>query len=128
MLISFLFFIETHSSKISSIQGLNGKWNGIYKNTNIVLELKKNNTCMLGFHDVLSGSTEMLNGTCRIDKSKSPRTFIMTKINELNTTLYSLIVPINKNTIHFSEFSTRWKLRPVTLINENTIILKRQMH
>ncbi|MDC0198362.1 hypothetical protein OAK13_06055 [Candidatus Thioglobus sp.] len=125
---SVLFFVESEPSKISSIQSFNGQWKGVYKNTNIVLEMKKDNSCMLEFHNVLSSLTEILNGACRIDKSKSPNTFIMTKIDKLNTSLYSLIVPINKNTIHFSEFSTRWKLRSVSLINENTIILKRQMH
>lgn len=127
-LISILFLTSINSSKILNIQSLNGHWKGIYKNSNLVLEMKKDKTCSLQFHDILSGEKEMLNGTCRIDKKKSPNTFIMTEIDQLNTSLYSLIVPITKNTIHFSEFSTRWKLRPVTLINENTIILKKQMH
>ena len=121
-----LFLISINSSKILGIQNLIGHWKGEYKNSNIVLEMKKDNKCFLEFHDVISGETEMLSGNCIVDKSKTPNSFIMANINELNTSLYSLIVPINRNTVHFSEFSTRWKLRPVNLINKNTIILKRQ--
>lgn len=126
LLISVVFLLSSESPKILSIEDLKGQWKGVYKKTNVALEIKKNNACILELNNNLSGVTEMLNGTCRIDNSKSPISFIMTNIDELNTSLYSLMVPININTVHFSEFSTRWKLRPVTLINENTIILKKQ--
>lgn len=126
LLISVVFLLSSESPKILSIEDLKGQWKGVYKKTNVALEIKKNNACILELNNNLSGVTEMLNGTCRIDNSKSPNSFIMTNIDELNTSLYSLMVPININTVHFSEFSTRWKLRPVSLINENTIILKKQ--
>ena len=120
--------ISSNPLKIISVESLNGQWIGIYKNSNVILEMKKDNTCSLEFRDISSGETERFNGDCSIDKSKIPYSFIMTNIPEINTSLYSLIAPINQNIIHISEFSTRWKLRPVTLTQENTIIFKRYIY
>jgi len=114
--------------KIISIESLNGHWKGIYKNSNIILVMKKNNTCSLEFLDKTSTNSSRFNGDCSIDKSKIPHTFIMTNIPEINTSLYSLIVPIKDNIIHIAEFSSRWKLRPIALNQENTIIFKRYIN
>ena len=120
--------ISSNPLKIISVESLNGQWIGIYKNSNVILEMKKDNTCSLEFREISSSEAERFNGDCSIDKSKTPYSFIMTNILEINTSLYSLIVPINHNIIHISEFSTRWKLRPVTLTQENTIIFKRYIY
>ena len=125
---AILLMISSNPLKIISVESLNGQWIGIYKNSNVILEMKKDNTCSLEFRDISSGEAERFNGDCSIDKSKIPYSFIMTNIPEINTSLYSLIVPINHNIIHISEFSTRWKLRPVTLTQENTIIFKRYFY
>ncbi len=127
-LMAILLMISSSPLKIISVESLNGQWIGIYKNSNVILEMKKDNTCFLEFRDISSGETERFNGDCSIDKSKAPYSFIMTNILEINTSLYSIIVPINHNIIHISEFSTRWKLRPVTLTQENTIIFKRYIY
>ena len=127
-LMAILLMISSNPLKIISVESLNGQWIGIYKNSNVILEMKKDNTCSLEFRDISSSEAERFNGVCSIDKSKTPYSFIMTNILEINTSLYSLIVPINHNIIHISEFSTRWKLRPVTLTQENTIIFKRYIY
>ena len=127
-LMAILLMISSNPLKIISVESLNGQWIGIYKNSNVILEMKKDNTCSLEFRDIASGEVERFNGDCSIDKSKTPYSFIMTNIPEINTSLYSLIAPINQNIIHISEFSTRWKLRPVTLTQENTIIFKRYIY
>mgnify|MGYP001270618704 FL=1 len=127
-LMAILLMTSSNPLKIISVESLNGQWIGIYKNSNVILEMKKDNTCSLEIRDIPSGETEKFNGDCSIDMSKTPYSFIMTNIPEINTSLYSLIVPINHNIIHISEFSTRWKLRPVTLTQENTIIFKRYIY
>lgn len=127
-LMATLLMISSNPLKIISLESLNGQWIGIYKNSNVILDMKKDNTCSLEFLDILSGETERFNGDCSIDMSKTPYSFIMTNILEINTSLYSLILPINHNIIHISEFSTRWKLRPVTFTPENTIIFKRYIY
>ena len=125
---AILLMISSNPLKIISVESLNGQWIGIYKNSNVILEMKKDNTCSLEFRDISSSEAERFNGVCSIDKSKTPYSFIMTNILEINTSLYSLIMPINHDIIHISEFSTRWKLRPVTLTQKNTIIFKRYIY
>ena len=127
-LMAILLMISSNPLKIISVESLNGQWIGIYKNSNVILEMKKDNTCSLEFRDISSSEAERFNGVCSIDKSKTPYSFIMTNILEINTSLYSLIMPINHDIIHISEFSTRWKLRPVTLTQKNTIIFKRYIY
>jgi hypothetical protein len=124
-LIAVILMILKNPLKIISSESLNGQWLGVYKNSNVVLEMKNNNTCLLELHDNSSGEIESFNGKCSIDMTKTPYSFIMSNILEINTSFYTLIVPIDEDVIHISEFSTRWKLRPVTLQKENTIILKR---
>ena len=124
-LIAILFMVTNNSLKIVSIENLNGQWIGKHKNYEIILAIKKNNKCSLEFRVTLSNEVENFNGYCSIDNSKKPYSFIMTNIIELNTSLYSLVALRNNNIIHMSEFSTKWRLRPVTLAHENTIIFKK---
>ena len=127
-LIIILFMVTNNSLKILGLESLNGQWIGKHKNYEIILAIKKDNKCSLDLRIASSDKVEKFNGDCSIDKSKIPYSFIMTNIIEINTSLYSLIMPINHNIIHISEFSTKWKLRPVTLTQENTIIFKRYMY
>jgi hypothetical protein len=111
-----------------NLESLNGKWFGTYKNSNIILIIKKNNTCSLEFFEIKSSESEIFNGDCNIYKNQTPYTFAMTNIFEINTSLYSLIVPIKDNIIHFTEFSNKRKLRPISLTHENTIIFERHIN
>ena len=124
-LIVILFMVTNNSLKILSIESLNGQWIGKHKNYEIILAIKKDNKCSLEFSISSSNELEKFNGDCSIDNSKKPYSFIMTNIIELNTSLYSLVALRDDNIIHMSEFSTKWRLRPVLLTYENTIIFKR---
>ena len=124
-LIIILFMVTNNSLKILSLESLNGQWIGKHKNYEIILAIKKNNKCSLEFRFASSNEVENFNGDCSIDNSKKPYSFIMTNIIELNTSLYSLVALRSNNIIHMSEFSTKWRLRPVALTHENTIIFKR---
>ena len=124
-LIMILFMVTNYSLQILSLEGLNGQWIGKHKNYEIILAIKKDNKCSLEFSVVSSNEVEKFNGDCSIDNSKKPYSFIMTNIVELNTSLYSLVELRKNNIIHMSEFSTKWRLRPVTLTHKNTIIFKR---
>ena len=124
-LMAILLIMSSNPLKIISVESLNGQWIGIYKNSNVILEMKKDNTCSLEFRDISSSEVERFNGDCSIDNSKKPYSFIMTNIIELNTSIYSLVASGNNNIIHMSQFSTKWRLRPVTLTHKNTIIFKR---
>ena len=124
-LIIILFMVTNNSLKILSLESLNGQWIGKHKNYEIILAIKKDNKCSLELRIASSNEVEKFNGDCSIDSTKKPYSFIMTNIIELNTSLYSLVALRNNNIIHMSEFSTKWRLRPVTLSHENTIIFKK---
>jgi len=124
-LIMILFMVTNNSLKILSLETLNGQWIGKHKNYEIILAIKKDNKCSLDLRISSSDKVEKFNGDCSIDITKKPYSFIMKNIFELNTSLYSLITLRNNNIIHMSEFSTKWRLRPVTLSHENTIIFRK---
>ena len=124
-LIMILFMVTNNSLKILSLESLNGQWIGKHKNYEIILAIKKDSKCSLELRIAASNEVEKFNGDCSIDSTKKPYSFIMTNIIELNTSLYSLVALRNNNIIHMSEFSTKWRLRPVTLTHENTIIFRR---
>jgi len=124
-LIIILFMVTNNSLKILSLESLNGQWISKYKNYEIILAIKKDNKCSLDLRIASSDKVEKFNGDCSIDITKKPYSFIIKNITELNTPLYSLVTLKDNNIIHMSEFSTKWRLRPVTLSHENTIIFKK---
>lgn len=124
-LITILFFVTNYSLKSLSFKGLDGRWIGSYNNYTIILAIKKDSKCSIKLKIESLNEIEEFNGYCRIDSTKKPYSFIMSNIKELNTSLYALISLRSNNQIHMSEFSTKWRLRPVTLTDENTIIFRR---
>lgn len=125
--LAILLYLVTKSPRlILSVESLNGQWRGKHKNHNITLAIKEDNKCSLAFQIVSSKEIETFNGVCSIDINKNPFSFIMTNIIELNTSLYSIIELKSTNIVHMSEFSTKWKLQPVTFTHENMIILSRE--
>tara|TARA_B110000196_G_C20942381_1_gene565209 strand:- start:235 stop:690 length:456 start_codon:yes stop_codon:yes gene_type:complete len=124
-LIIILFMVTNNPQKILSLESLNGQWIGKHKNYEIIMAIKKDNKCSLDLRIASSDKVEKYNGDCSIDITKKPYSFIIKNITELNTPLYSLVTLKDNNIIHMSEFSTKWRLRPVTLSRENTIIFKK---
>ena len=124
-LIIILFMVTNNPQKILSLESLNGQWIGKHKNYEIIMAIKKDNKCSLDLRIASSDKVEKFNGDCSIDITKKPYSFIIKNITELNTPLYSLVTLKDNNIIHMSEFSTKWRLRPVTLSRENTIIFKK---
>jgi len=117
--------VTNNPQKILSLESLNGQWIGKHKNYEIIMAIKKDNKCSLDLRIASSDKVEKFNGDCSIDITKKPYSFIIKNITELNTPLYSLVTLKDNNIIHMSEFSTKWRLRPVTLSHENTIIFKK---
>ena len=124
-LIMILLLVTNNSLKILGLESLNGQWIGKHKNYEIILVIQKDNKCSLDFYTSSSNKVEKFNGDCSIDITKKPYSFIMKNITELNTSLYSLVTLRDTNIIHMSEFSTKWKMQPVTFTHENMIILNR---
>ena len=125
-LIIMLFMVTNNSQKIPSLESLNGQWIGKHKNYEVILAIKKDTKCSLEFRIDSSSKVEKFNGNCSIDNRKKPYSFNMTNIIELNTSLHS-IVALRNNNIYMSEFSAKWRLRPVTLTHSGTIIFRKHI-
>lgn len=125
-LLGFLLVLNRHNPKTIMMTDLIGFWEGQNKNNIINLVIKEENNCLLKFKSLQSGQQYSLNGECYINKSKTPYSFIMSNIRELNTSLYTIITFRDINTFYLSEFSPKWKLRPVSISEENRIIFKKQ--
>ena len=50
----------------------------------------------------------------------------MTNIIELNSPLYSIVFLENNSTLHMSEFSSRWRIRPIEFENNKKIVFKKE--
>ena len=104
-----------------------GKWKAVYKNQNIELILKKNRDCELKIISNTNDKIEKYKGRCNFDFKKKPNTFIMSKIANFSSSLYSIVNIKNNNLIYMSELSTRWRLRPISFEKDNLIKLKKEI-
>ena len=128
ILIFFLICISVliQNSNKYSAKDFYGVWNSEYKNYKIKLELKDNKNCSLSIFSLLSNKIQKINGSCNLDLTKKPNTFKMTNIIELNSPLYSIVFLENNSTLHMSEFSSRWRIRPIEFENNKKIVFKKK--
>jgi hypothetical protein len=111
-------------SKIFNYNIIRGKWVGNYIDGKVILKMN-NKTCSLEFKKINSNISETITGNCNVDYAKTPNTLIINNISDINMSLYSLILMKNKNLIHITTFSTKWKLRSTMFTKQNTIMLKK---
>jgi hypothetical protein len=126
VLLGFLLVLNRYNPKTLMMTDLIGFWEGQYKNNIINIEINEKNNCLFKFKSLKSSQQYSLNGDCFIDKSKSPYSLIISNIRELNTSLYTIIIFKDVNTFYLSEFSPKWKLRPLSISEENRIIFKKK--
>ena len=109
-----------------SVKNFYGIWNAEYKNHKIKLELNSNKKCSISILFLFSNKIEKINGNCNIDLTKKPNTFVMTNIIELNSPLYSIVFLENDSTLHMSEFSSKWRIRPIEFKINKKIVFKKE--
>ena len=103
---------------------LQGKWVGNYEDSRLTIEIKKNK-CNLEIKNSDLIIPQNIWGDCYVDMIKAPHRFVIKNISQMNYSLYSIILPINKKLIQITKLSTKWKLQPVSFTKENTIFLKK---
>lgn len=108
-----------------SINKLGGEWKGFFKSSVIVLKIDSDSKCTLYVNNQLKDNINQFTGTCSIEGSKRPYSFSITNIDETLYPLHSLLLRVDDHTIHVAEFSSKWRLRPLSLHGDNTIILKK---
>lgn len=105
---------------------LYGKWVGIYNNHEVILILNDDKSCIFKYYNEQTNNLETLNGNFELDLTKKPIPFTIRNIPQLNHQLHSIIEYVDDDSIRLSEFSSKWRLRPISFVDENTINLKRR--
>ena len=127
VLILISVFILIQSSKIYDLKDFRVIWTADYKNFKIKFELSDNNNCSFLIFFKTSNKIEKLEGKCNIDLTKKPNMFKMNNITQLTSPLYSIVFLENKSTLHMSEFSSRWRIRPIEFDKNKKIIFKKEI-
>lgn len=104
-------------------QDIYGKWSGSVDGTDIVFEFFDRNKCSIGFES--DDRYEILEGVCEINTKKIPFSMAIKDIEGKPYSLYTLIKKTSKDTIEITNFSSKWRLRELNFVNQNTIVLKK---
>ena len=102
-----------------------GNWEGNYNDHELLFAFKTDNTCVLIYFDKQVNKFETISGSFELDFSKKPIALSIRDISQLNHPLYTIIEFITKDSIRISEFSPKWRLRPISFETGKTINLKR---
>jgi hypothetical protein len=102
-----------------------GSWAGVYNDHEVLFIINNDNSCVLKYYNEQSSNLETINGNFELDISKKPIPFSIRNIPQLNHQLHTIIGFIDDDSIRIAEFSSKWRLRPISFNSENTIYLKR---
>lgn len=123
-LISSLTLLSRIPSSLTRDE-LSGEWRGSFNRSTIELRISPSGKCILRVGNDLDDEIVQFTGTCRIDGSKRPYEFSINNIDETLYPLHSLMLPLNKQTIQMTEFSSKWRLRALSFNTDNTILLNK---
>jgi hypothetical protein len=102
-----------------------GVWSGSSQGEQLAFEFRPDGKCLLTFVNEASGDTNTLHGRYKLDFTKQPVPISIRGIKEIPDALHAIVDFQNDGTIRFSQFSTRWRLRPVSFESDKTLILRR---
>ena len=123
LILQFLFTNSCNNSN-TNIK-IYGKWEGNYKEHELSIIFNSDSSCVMTFFNEQSSNAETINGKFEIDYSKLPVSLSITNISELKYSLHTIIEFQDYNSIRMAEFSTKWRLRPISFKIDKTIHLKR---
>ena len=119
---TFYFYSSLEVIEEKKIFGL---WEGVNNGKELMFRFEIGGTCVLGFKDIASDTTRVLNGDFKIDLTKKPITLSITNIPNINHPFHTIIEFIGDNKIKLAEFSPRWKVRPISFDRNTFISLNR---
>ena len=107
-------------------KSLYGSWKGEHQGVKINFIFNQDGTCRLIFKNHAAGSTEKLNGRYQIDFSKKPIPLTIRNIPQLNFSLHTIVEFTSNDSIRITNFSTQWRLRPISFDPAKNIKLKKE--
>jgi hypothetical protein len=119
-------FIISFYSQPQRQKSLYGSWKGEHQGFVINFIFNQDGTCLLIFKDPASGSTEKLDGKYQTDFSKKPIPLTIRNIPQLNYSLHTIFEFTSNDSIRIANFSTQWRLRPISFDRSKSIKLKRE--
>ena len=119
LIVILIFSFEKESYNSEHLVGI---WETGNKKDKIRIFFKNNHQIELIF---LNSKVKKIIGEYETDFLKHPASISIKKINDLNKSLFSIIEFINEDLIVISKFSTKWRLRPISFLKENIILLNR---
>lgn len=122
ILIVFSVFSCTKSSCNKDIYGT---WRGELQGKVLLFQFKSDQTAILSFMDIASGTVEEITGNFEVDCSKKPIPLSIRNIPQLNHPLHTIIKFSEDDSIQLVNFSPRWRLRPISFIGMTSVNLKR---
>ena len=104
---------------------IHGNWIGSFNDHELLFIFRKDSTCFLKFFNEQSNAYDSINGNYELDYSKKPIPLSIQNIPELSYSLHTIIKFIEHDSVRIAEFSSRWRLRPITFDADKTMNLKR---
>jgi hypothetical protein len=123
--LSAIYLFVVSCNDVNTNANIHGNWKGIYNDHKLSFVFKSDNTCVFNFFDKQSNAFITINGNYELDFSKKPIPLSIRKIPQMNNPLFTIIEFINVDSIRIAEFSTKWRLRPISFENGKTINLIR---
>jgi hypothetical protein len=102
-----------------------GVWSGSSQGEQLNFEFRSDGKCRLTFVNEVSGDTNSLHGRYVMDFTKLPVPISIRGIKEISNPLFAIVDFQNDGTIRLSQFSTRWRLRPIAFETDKTMTLHR---
>lgn len=125
ILFTLPFFLFISCTNLNTDADIYGGWSSNFNNHEFVVVFKNDKTCMLRYFNKESNKFETISGNYELDFSKKPIPLSIRNIPELNHPLHTIIKFVNDDSILMAEFSSKWRLRPISFEIGKTIKLSR---
>ena len=123
LLLQVLLFFHLSCSPINIQANLIGTWKKVGNGELIEITFNKKNKFEIKI--IKDNDLFLFNGDFIIDNTKVPYTINFNNISNFTRPLFGIIKIVNIDNIIISEFSTEWRLRPISF-NNSSLNLFRQ--
>ena len=121
----FIYYFSLNHRGFYSKNNLIGHWEGKVAGKEFSLIFKEDSTCLITLFDEVSESIRQISGDYELNYAKKPISLNIKNIPELPHPLYSILHFIKNDSIKMSEFSPRWRVRPISFDYKSDILLRR---
>ena len=123
----YIFFIFTLSCiKIKTQEDIHGEWKGLFNGEEVIFKFKNDGKCVLIIKNDSIPNNHIYKGTYELEFLKKPATLSIRNIPKVRHPLHTIIQFTSQDTIRLGKFSPRWRLRPLSIDHQNSILLIRR--